>query len=207
MNCDPIARWYRWFEYLTFGAALTQRRQHYLQVCSTAKRVLILGDGDGRFTAALLAQNPLAAVDSVDLSREMLRLAARRVPSGSSVRLLHADALTVPLAGRYDLIVTHFFLDCLADFQVEQLVSRVALVSTGNVKWIVSDFQVPPAGVRRYAGTALIKALYYCFRLLTGLKTGHVPDYGAVFTRHGFRRNSYASAFFGILLSEWWERS
>ena len=55
MNCDRIARCYRWLEYLFFGRAL-ERRREYLDEVENARSVLILGD-DGRFTAEFLGRN------------------------------------------------------------------------------------------------------------------------------------------------------
>src|SRR5215467_13731897 len=111
MNCDGIARWYRWLEYAGFGRALERRREAFVREVADARRVLVLGDGDGRGLAALLRANPRATVDSIDLSAGMLRLARRRIGDGQ-VALHHADARTAPLReSEYDLIVTHFFLD------------------------------------------------------------------------------------------------
>jgi len=57
MNCDGIARWYRALEYLVFGRALERRRFEYLNDMADARHVLILGDGDGRFTAEFVRRN------------------------------------------------------------------------------------------------------------------------------------------------------
>ena len=57
-NFDLIARPYRWLEYLTFGPTLQQTRLHYLPALLHSRNALVLGDGDGRFIAALLAANP-----------------------------------------------------------------------------------------------------------------------------------------------------
>ena len=43
MNCDRIARWYRWFEYAGFGRGLERRRQAFLNDIADARRVLALG--------------------------------------------------------------------------------------------------------------------------------------------------------------------
>jgi hypothetical protein len=75
MNCDPIARWYRPLEYLVFGRALERRRFAFLEEAAKARRVLMLGEGDGRFIAEFVKRNPLALVDCVELSHCMLALA------------------------------------------------------------------------------------------------------------------------------------
>jgi hypothetical protein len=55
-NFDRIARPYRWLEYLTLGRSLERAREVFLPLLKDRRQALILGDGDGRFTARLLAQ-------------------------------------------------------------------------------------------------------------------------------------------------------
>jgi len=101
VNCDPIARWYRWLEYLGFGGALERRRCAFLAEVSNARRILALGDGDGRFLARLVERmNPETEIDYIDLSRRMLELARRRIEASGHahpVTFLQADALAVAL--------------------------------------------------------------------------------------------------------------
>src|SRR5206468_3304021 len=54
-NFNLIARPYRALEHLTFGPALQRTRTHFLPLLADRQNALILGDGDGRFTAALLS--------------------------------------------------------------------------------------------------------------------------------------------------------
>ena len=108
MNCDPLARWYRWLEYAGFGRALERTRLAFLDTTATATRVLVLGDGDGRFLRAFLKVNPRAEIDCVDSSAKMLALARQRVGAADAarVRFHHADAVHwQPPMVSYDLIV------------------------------------------------------------------------------------------------------
>jgi len=96
MNADRIARLYRWLEYAIFGDTLQQRRTAFLTDIADARRVLVLGDGDGRFLEKLVEHNPKAHVDYVDLSGHMLKLA--RVRAGSERVTYHqANALEIAL--------------------------------------------------------------------------------------------------------------
>ena len=100
VNFDHVARPYRWLEYLSFGPWLGRCRIAQLAHLTSARHALLLGDGDGRFLARMLAADPLLSVDVVDSSYSMLTVLDRRIRrSGAQARqricLHHADALGV----------------------------------------------------------------------------------------------------------------
>ena len=72
-NFNRLARIYRWLEYLTFGPFLWRCRIHLLPQLVPCRRALVLGDGDGRFTARLLRENPNLEVTAVDGSPRMIQ--------------------------------------------------------------------------------------------------------------------------------------
>ena len=79
MNCDSIARVYRWIEYAAFGPLLQRTRLHWLEQLGGARRVLLLGDGDGRFLSRFASRYPSAEVHYIDSSARMLDLARKRI--------------------------------------------------------------------------------------------------------------------------------
>ncbi len=206
MNCDPIASIYRWLEYAAFGRALQHRREAFLSGVRDARRALVLGDGDGRALEKLLACAPDARIDSVDLSAGMLNLARIRVRNFSSPKAIervafhHADALTIPLPeAEYDLIVTHFFLDCLDEAGLEALIERVKRAARPNARWIVSEFREPKPWAH-----LLIRGLYLFFRIATGLRTSRLVDHRPILKRNGFCEVRLEAACAGLLSSELW---
>ena len=85
---------------MSFGPWLGRCRNAQLVHLSGARHALLLGDGDGRFLARLLAANPTLTADVVDSSQAMLRLLDRRIrrcgpQARHRIRLHHADALRV----------------------------------------------------------------------------------------------------------------
>lgn len=198
-------------EYLTLGPALHRRRREFLKDIATAQSVLILGDGDGRFTADFLRRNTEALVDSVESSRSMADLAAARIaraPNGPRrVRQLLDDARTVRLMGSYDLAVTHFFLDCFTTEELERLIPRITAHIRPGGRWIISEFQIPSEGLRRQVAKLVVKLLYAAFGVLTGLKTRCLPNYRQVLENNGYIRTAAKSGFAGILISELWQRA
>jgi ubiquinone/menaquinone biosynthesis C-methylase UbiE len=165
-----------------------------------ARRALVLGDGDGRFTAALLRQGGEVSVDYVDLSARMLELARERAGTGRVI-YHHANALTLPLPkGEYDLIVSHFFFDCFEEPEARMLVERVTQAAQPAAQWLVSEFCEP-----RWA-RFFVRGLYLFFRITTGLKTRRLIDHRPLLAENGFRLVQEETSRFGLLVSERWSR-
>jgi trans-aconitate methyltransferase len=208
-NFDPIARPYRWLEYLTFGPCLERCRFHFLNQLSTHRRALILGDGDGRFTARLLAANPQITIDAVDSSATMLELLTERAaqlgPSATQhLRTIHSDALAFAPAGPYDLVITHFFLDCLTEDDLNTLITKLHPHLSPSTTWLVSEFAIPSTQTAKTIARIVIATLYSAFRILTGLKAQTLPDYASAFRQNGFSITGQHSLLGGLLTAELW---
>jgi SAM-dependent methyltransferase len=208
-NFDRVAQPYRWMEFVSFGRSLERCRCRFLPRLAGCRNALVLGDGDGRFLARLLAANPLLRADAVDSSAAMLRLLERRayIATGDGVarlRTCHVNALDFIPKHNYDLIVTHFFLDCLTEPELEELVRRLGPYAEAGALWLVSDFHIP-AGRMRWPARILVRLLYLAFRLLTGLRTSKLPDHARALSRAGFTRIAAHFSLAGLLTSELWE--
>ena len=197
MNCDPIARWYRWLEYIAFGRALECRRNAFLSDVADARRALVLGDGDGRFLARL-ARVMHGTIDYVDISPRMLELARAR--AGDRVHYILGDARTISLsAAEYDLIVTHFLLDCFDERDAAALVNKIADAAAPHARWLISEFRAASWWSRSCIG-----ALYVFFRITTGLKVQRLIDHHPLFRQRGFAIERSETARAGMLISEQW---
>ena len=210
LNFDRVARPYQWLEYLLLGRALHRCRLHFVPQLPDRQKALVLGDGDGRFLAHLLARYPWLHANAVDLSPAMLRLLRGRATAASptaATRLTthQADARTFEPAGPYDLVVTHFFLDCLSEPELERLVARTAPHLAPGAIWLLSDFRIPPSGLPRLLALALVRSLYLAFRILTGLRVTRLPDHASALRRNGLTLDAQHRSLYGILTTEIWQ--
>ena len=206
MNCDPIARWYRWLEYIGFGRELERRRLSFLPEVAAARRVLVLGEGDGRFLVRLVEQNAGASIDYLDLSDRMLELARQRAGT-DQVTYHQGDALTFPIAiAEYDLVVTNFFLDCFDESDAARLVERIAAAARPRARWLIAEFRQPESGWQALWARVWLRALYLFFRGTTGLKTNRLVDHHPILGKFRFRIARAEPALFGLLASELWTR-
>jgi SAM-dependent methyltransferase len=209
---DRVARLYRAMEYLSFGPMLERCRFAHIPALTSARRALVLGDGDGRFLARLLTANFELYADAVDASPAMMHLLRSRVEragAGQRVRTVCGDARHfVPEGSPYDLVVTHFFLDCLSSSDSRELVARIRPQLTHDAMWVVSEFQIPTGNrVGAALSSVIISCLYAAFRVLTGLSVRRIPPWRMQLAEAGFRCAAARCWLGGLLVSELWQLS
>jgi SAM-dependent methyltransferase len=208
MKIGRLAPFYRWIEYAAFGRALERRRFALLDRLSGARRVLILGEGDGRALEKLLKIAPQARFDVVESSAEMIALAQTRTGTTDRVRYFCQD---VRQAGwpieTYDGIVTFFFLDCFSDRHVKALVKRLKQSLVPGGVWLVTDFRLPAHGWRRWHAIYWVHLMYRFFRFSTGLRTKRLPLIEKILAEAGLERIDFRTERAGLMFSSAWTRS
>jgi hypothetical protein len=123
------------------------------------------------------------------------------------VRFVQDDALTWPLPpGVFDLVVTHFFLDCFGHEELAGLITKVAAGATDKARWLLADFQVPDRGWRKSRAKVVLALLYLFFRFATGLSAGRLTPPGNLLRAAGFRLAGQRVGNFGLVHSDLWQR-
>jgi ubiquinone/menaquinone biosynthesis C-methylase UbiE len=205
-----LARVYRWMEYFSFCRYLQRCRLLRIAEMTACRSALVYGDGDGRFLAKLVRSARGMRIAAVDASSGMLRQAAKRLPSDVPARLVQADALTCEVSAfpeaPFDLVVSHFFLDCFDEEELATLLARVNAAAGEAAVWVVSDFAIPQQPVARQLGRLVVGGLYLAFGLLTGLRTRRLPDHGRVMSESGWTLEDRRTLLLGLLASERWRR-
>ncbi len=208
MSFDRVAPFYRTLERLVFGDQLQQARLAFVRDLPTPRRVLIVGEGDGRFLAEFVRVHPGAKIDCVDASARMIALARSRLGAGAEVNFVQADLREFSLEKDcYDLVVTHFFLDCFAGVALREMVQKLANAATAQAAWLLADFRIPEAGWRRLYARFSIRAMYLFFRLTSGLGTRRLEDPSPALQAAGFERAQQRLARCGTIKAELWRRS
>jgi ubiquinone/menaquinone biosynthesis C-methylase UbiE len=203
-----LARIYRWLEWLTFGPFLQLCRIAFLSSIQQCSHGLVLGDGDGRFTSRFLRKNAQIIIDAVDASEAMLsQLSNRASCDNRRVQTHIADARTFqPAHHCYDVIATHFFLDCLTTSEVNLLASRLYRHATPDALWVISEFAIPSNFYGRTFARPLISALYLAFGLLTNLRIRELPNHHVALAQSGWSLVDQQKRLAGLLISELWQR-
>ena len=211
MSFDAIAPWYGTLETIAFGNALQRARLACLDAIGSPCRALIVGEGNGRFLAALLQRHPLIRIDCVDSSEQMLELARQSVlrtapDQISRVAFLQHDVTSWAPRDRYDLIVTHFLLDCFSTQQVGRIVAQLARATALNASWLLADFRIPETGFPRNHALAWLAVMYRFFRAVARIEARDLVDPSPFLRAEGFVLERQLLFRLGMLKSEVWRR-
>jgi ubiquinone/menaquinone biosynthesis C-methylase UbiE len=206
VNFDRVAPFYEALETIAFGNALLRARIRWLRAIPSPGRALILGEGNGRFVSELLKVHPGVRIDCVDASAAMLKLVEARLGEVSGVRFLRRDIREWTPVDSYDLIVTHFVLDCFEASEVKLVVEKLARVATRDATWLLADFTLPQSAFARLQAKIWLRAMYFFFRLTAGLRTKELIDPTGDLSAQGFTCRSREVSRFGMLKSEMWMR-
>jgi ubiquinone/menaquinone biosynthesis C-methylase UbiE len=211
MSFDRVADIYWLLEKPTFGRVLQSAREFGIDKINHPTRALIVGEGDGRFLKQLMRLHPNVQVDCIDASGRMIALAERRLrrrsPDAlSRVRFQHADVCGTKLTGEYDLIVTHFVLDCFEGERLRSVVTNIADVALPNCVWLLADFALPDRGWRRLYAKLWLASMYAFFRLTTGIRATTLTDPTRLLGREGFQITHHKRWRAGMVKSQVWSR-
>lgn len=211
MSFDALAPHYRWMEFLAAGNKLQRCRTAFLHKVSASRNALILGEGNGRFLLECRRVLPKGRITCVDASARMLMETRRRLERHGlqldSIDLVHADALDwTPDAAGFDLIVTHFFLDCFRPDQLDALLAKLAGAANRRATWLLGDFQTPDAGLSRWRARLILWGMHVFFRAVTNIPARKLTAPDPYLAKHNFKLRQRKVSDWGLLHSDWWER-
>ena len=200
-------------EWIAFRNDLQRCRTACLEEIAIPHRALIVGEGNGRFLCELLRMHPGVEIDCVDASERMLQLARERVQDelpghAERVRFLHQDiTLFTPPEHQYDLLVTHFFLDCFPEPALTAIIKKLVHAATEEATWLLADFHLPRKEIARLRAGGWLAAMYFFFRITTRIEASELIDPTPFLRAAGFalaRQHLFRKR---ILKSERWQRS
>lgn len=207
MNFDRVAPHYRWLETLAFRNQLQEARTTFVREIHPPRRVLVVGEGNGRFLVEFVRVHPAAVVDCIEASGRMIELARRRVGM-AKVRFVQGDIREVELRpNSYDLLVTHFFLDCFGDESLPGVIAKLASSANQNAEWLVADFLQPARDWWHLRPRFVIALMYFFFRVVSGIEARCLLDYRPFLQTEGFRPAETILSPNKMVRSELWRRA
>jgi ubiquinone/menaquinone biosynthesis C-methylase UbiE len=211
MSFDRLAPHYRWLEWVLAGRKLQRCRTAFVHAVPVPRRVLLLGEGNGRCLLELLHAFPTARFTCVDSSRRMLERAQARVRNqglpDERVDYVHADVLDWRgRTGQFDLLVTHFFLDCFRPDQLGQIIPSLSAAAAPGALWLIADFCEPASGYfRKWRARWILQAMYLVFRRATRLPATRLTPPDGFLHQAGFVLRGRRLFDWGLLHSDLWQ--
>ena len=157
-----------------------------------ARNILLLGDGNGRFSTHLLSKYPHVKLTSLDASEAMLKQARKRRRKTQ----LHEDRIfnihqnilkwDAPRA-KFDAVVAQFFFDGFSSADISAISQLIYKSLQPDGRLLVSEFHIPSdTRIGNWRARFTIGFLYSVFGLLTGLKIRTLADHKTELTANGF---------------------
>jgi tRNA (cmo5U34)-methyltransferase len=172
-----IADFYPPLEQIVFGSTLERARRFFARQIAEGDKVLLIGEGNGRFLFEIARQTSSASFTVVDSSARMLAAVRRRIATVDRcprIELVHSDISEwrSPTA-HYDRVVTHFFLDLFEPDTIYRIVAKISRLATEDALWINVDFTSRNQGLPQ---KALLWMQYRFFRIFSGIEASRLFD-------------------------------
>lgn len=202
---DRLAPFYDLMADLAFAGRIHASQTLLLPSLPPFRRALVMGGGTGRFLAALLTHGPHATAVSIDLSPGMTRRTASRLASRGL-----SDRAELRVGGleklgpdeRFDLVVTHCFLDLFDEAGLASVVECLNRSIEPDGHWLFSDFAATGRGLSGMAQTSIVAALYAFFRATCSLTADRLADFDRAFDQAGLRTVARRALVGGLLRAE-----
>ena len=172
---------------VVFMGALHKSQVELIQHIPNSEKVLILGGGTGKFLVDLLKANSFKSVTYVDVSPGMISKAKKklkRLDTGTEVNFICGGLEDIPVE-KYDLICTHYFLDCFEEGALSSVMLHLKSYMKADGKWHFSDFYLDETS--SFLRKRFVSFLYWFFRISCGLKVRSLADFTKAFKEINFK--------------------
>ena len=120
------------------------------------------------------------------------------------VQFVHADLAAYEPTGRYDLVVTHFVLDCFDETGVATLAARLTATLAPGGRWLLANVRVPTGALRALRARFWLAVMYGFFRIATKLRVKRLVDPTPILERNGLVRARWTELGAGFVGSAMW---
>ncbi|MBW4890263.1 class I SAM-dependent methyltransferase [Mucilaginibacter sp. HMF5004] len=203
-NYDNSASFYDALSRLTFGKTLIRSQVYLLPFIPEKAKVLIVGGGTGWILEEIAKVHPTGLdITYVEISAKMAALSQKRNAGNNSVSFVNNPIEEVALSTDYDVIFTPFLFDNFTDETLPGVFYHIHRSLKSQGLWLCADFQI----TGKLWQKALLKSMYFFFKLLCGIDTTTLPDIEAQFTKHNYKKKSAKTFFADFIISTQHQKS
>lgn len=169
---------------LAFAGALRRSQTCFTGELPACRRVLIIGGGTGGFLIELLKTKEVDVVDYVDISPGMIKKAREKLQKKCPQFVCKVNFICGSVeevqGQKYDLICTHYFLDCFSPQELPAIMAGLYLSLNTGGQWLFADFTGDT-----FLKKNLVAFLYKFFKLTAALNAGELADFRGEFSKLG----------------------
>lgn len=184
---------------IVFFGALHRSQTFFLSRLQKSDNVLVVGGGTGRFLVDLLKVGESLKVTYVDISPGMILKAKKKVNKlGKSehVEFICGGLESIP-NGKYDLICTHYFLDCFEEGELFGVIQQFKSLLSKDGLWHFTDFYLDDSS--SMFRKSFVSFLYFFFRSFCGLKVKKLANFKELFSKNGLQLKEEGYFYRGLL--------
>ena len=185
-NYEAIAPIYDSLKKLVFGDSLIKTELHFLKSANHIEHLLVIGCGSAKFIEELDMQKT-EKITLIDSSKKMCLLAKRRINRldlEDKIKVQNVDFFKWHSNEKYSHISAAFFLDCLNDSQIDEVLNKMKKLVEKDGRLIVSDFARNTGDKAFY--NVLIRSMYLFFNFCHCIQRTNTPDYQMAFSNTGW---------------------
>ena len=129
-----------------FGEKLDFHRRLFPKTLRISDKVLLLGEGRGKFLQFLLNENKTCEVTIVESSKRMAQLIYNLIPRRDRFRveIKNISIEHYKSDQRFDLICSFFFWDCFSEYQLNRHIPSILKLLCNKGHWHNADFVDQP---------------------------------------------------------------
>jgi ubiquinone/menaquinone biosynthesis C-methylase UbiE len=199
-NYNSVAFFYDALSRLVFGKATLRSQTWLLDKIPPQAQILIIGGGTGWILEELAAvQSTGLRITYIESAIKMLNKSKTRNIKNNKVVFIHQDAQTYVPDTSYDIIITPFLLDNFSTDGVKNLIAHYYPYMDANGLWLVSDFQITPAG--KLWQKPLLRTMYTFFRWVSHVEVKDLPEIDNSFKSLNFYKQNSMNFYGGFIQS------
>jgi ubiquinone/menaquinone biosynthesis C-methylase UbiE len=166
MSFDRIASTYDQIALLVFGKAIIDSQIVYFDRIQNSDRILVIGGGTGWILKNF--NIPGTEIDYLEASGKMINK-AKQQNTKIKVNFIHQPFEEVVLSGKYDVIISNFFLDLYPGKEMLPIIKKLDRILVEGGLLFVTDFRN-----NLVWQSIMLSIMYLFFQITTDLKTSNL---------------------------------
>jgi ubiquinone/menaquinone biosynthesis C-methylase UbiE len=203
-NYDNASWFYERLSKLVFGNAQVNAQEYFLNLIPAGANILIIGGGTGQILESIAKLYPSGLhITYVEISANMMALSRKRYVGQNEVIYITQDIASLNLTQQFDVVITAFLFDNFSTQQLDEIFPRIHQRLKPQGLWLNTDFQLTGPAWQK----AMLKAMYYFFKLLKAVKVTQLPNTSEVFMKHQYQLLAKKTFYKNFIIAKAYKKS